>query len=664
MCIFSPRHRFFPAGFSGRFLRFAWILGWLLWLALPSGAGPAWGVSPDIRIPGAEADTGDTGGLRVAVDLPGVKVYLDGELAGLAHPDRPLIRPVWPVGEVRVAVRAKGIEEKERTLTVRSGETAEVRFRIRPRPPEIRRHLAAAAEAMSAGRLSDPPDASAFHHFREALSLEPDLPEARAGLRELVAAHRRRGEAAESRRDFQRAGAEYRAGLEVARFLADGADPSLSEEFEALAAGRERARLLARPVAELLWEADDLFDRERYLAPPGENAFERYRAALIRSPENARARNQIQAMADHYGRLSAQRESEDLSLSADYSRNRARLLRFLREELNLSVDPAEILAAEHRAETLSRRVAAAAALAREGDTFFIARRLLTPERGNAFDKYRAALAEDPTNRRARERLGEMVDLYRERAESAFEAGPLEPARRAYRRLSTVADFADSVFSDAEIRASAALAQVRLTALEIAAERLEAGDERRADGRWTRPEGESAVSAYKEALERHPGNARALSGLRSMMAALTESAREAETAGRWVQAADALADFSRVAQPAAAATGDPDLRAALERAEIRTEELRIQGRKARLDRLRERLDEDMARYRELVESETENRNVAGQVTPVLRRMVETLGHLAGIYDGLPGLEMEKKRDRLRKTQARLERELRARAEKAF
>lgn len=633
-------------------------------MALPSGADPAWGVSPDIRIPGAEADTGDTGGLRVAVDMPGVKVYLNGELAGLAHPDRPLTRPVWQAGEVRVAVRAEGIDEKEQTLTVRAGETAEILFRIRPRSPEVRRHLAAAAEAMSSGRLSEPPDAGAFRHFREALAREPDLPEALEGLRDLLVAHRRRGETAESRRDFRRAGAEYRAGLEVARFLADGPDPSLSEEFEALVAGRERARLLGRSVAELLREADDLFDRERYLSPPGENAFERYRAALIRSPENARARNQIQAMADRYGRLSVQRENEDLSLSADYARNRARLLRFLREELNLSVDPSEIVAMEHRAETLSRRVAAAEALAREGDTFFIARRLVTPERGNAFSKYRAALAEDPTNRRARERLGEMVDLYRERAESAFESGPLEPARRAYRRLSAVADFADSVFFDAEIRSAAAQARGRLKDLEIAAERLEVGDKRRAEGSWIRPEDDSAVSAYQEVLARHPGNARALSGLRAMMAALTESARTAETAGRWVEAADALADFSRVARAAAAATDDPDLRAALETAEVRAEELRVQGRKARLDRLRDRLDEDLERYRELVANETENRNVAGQVAPVLRRMLETLDDLTEIYDGLPGAEMEEKRDRLRKTQARLERELRARAEKAF
>ncbi len=633
-------------------------------MALPSGADPAWGVSPDIRIPGAEADTGDTGGLRVAVDLPGVKVYLNGELAGLAHPDRPLARPVWPVGEVRVAVRAEGVAKKERTLTVRAGETAEVRFRIRPRSPEVRRHLATAAEAMSSGRLSDPPDAGAFHHFREALAREPDLPEAREGLRELVVAHRRRGETAESRGDFQRAGAEYRAGLKVARFLADEADPALSEEFGALAAARERVRLLARSPSDLLREADDLFDRERYLAPPGENAFERYRAVLVRSPDNAHARARIREMADRYGRLSAQRAAEDLSVAADYSRNRARLLRFLREELALAVAPAEIVASQNRAETFSRRVAAAEVLAREGDAFFIARRLLTPERGNAFEKYRAALAEDPTNRRARERLGEMVALYRERAESAFEAGRLEPAREACQRLALVAEFAGSVFSDAQIDAAAEAARRKLAALEIAAERVDAGDQCRAAGRWVRPAEDSALSAYREALERHPGNLRALSGLRALMKVLSETAEDAAASNRPDRAAEALADFILVARAAAAVDEDRSLRVAAEAAEIRIEELRIRSRNRRLSRLRERLDRDMAQYRELVARESRDDNVAGRVAPVLRRMVDALDELADFYDGLPGSEMEKKRDRLRRTRGVLERELRARAEKAF
>lgn len=672
MCIFFPRRGTSPAGFSRRRFRIVpvLLLGQILFLAaglgrpgLPFPADSARAAPPDIRIPGEDAWDGDTGGLRVVVDLPAATVYLDGELAGLAHPDRPLVRPVWPAGEVRVTVRAEGVDEAEQTAAVRPGETAEVQFRIRPRPPEVRRHLAQGAAALAQGRLSAPAEGSAVHHFRRALALEPDLPEAREGLREVLAAHRRRGETAESAGDFRRAKAEYQAGLKVARLLAGPADPALYEAFETLAAGRDRAALLARPAAELLREADALFDRERYLAPPGENAFELYRAALVRSPDDAHARERIRDMAGRYGDLSVQREGEDLSRAANYSRNRARLLRFLRDELALPVDPAEISASENRAETLSRRAAAAEELAREGDAFLVAQRLLTPERGNAFQKYREALAEDPTNRRARERLGEMVQIYRERAESAFEAGQMAPARQAYERLSLVAEFAGSVFSDGEIDAAAETARRNRVALEVAAERVAAGDLHRAEGRWVRPEDDSALSAYREALERHPGNLQALSGLRALMTALNEAA-EAAAPDRPGEAAEALSDFILVARAAAAADPNPDLRTAAETAEIRIQELRIQSRNQRLSRLRERLDRDMERYRNLAAREIEDDNVAGQVAPVLRRMVETLADLAAIYDGLPGPEMENKRNRLRQTQAVLERELRARAEKAF
>jgi hypothetical protein len=634
------------------------------WPAFPFGAGPARAAAPDIRIPGAEPGSGETGGLRVVVDLPAVKVYLDGELAGLAHPDRPLVRPVWPAGEVRVAVRAEGVEESEQTVTVRPGETAEARFRIRPRPPEVRRHLAQGAAALAQGRLSAPAEGSAVYHFRRALALEPELPEAREGLREVLTAHRRRGEAAESAGAFPRAQAEYRAGLKVARLLAGEADPALSGEFEALTAGRDRVGLLARPSEELLRKADGLFDRERYLAPPGENAFELYRAVLVQSPENAHARARIRDMAERYAKLSAQRAAEDLSRSAEYARNRARLLRFMRDELAVPVDPAEIAASQSRAETFARRAAAAEVLALEGDAFLVAQRLLTPERGNAFQKYRDALAEDPTNRRARERLGEMAAFYRERAESAFEAGEMAPARQAYERVSLVAEFAGSVFFNPEIDAAAEAARRSLLALETAAERVAAGDRRRAEGRWVRPEGDSALSAYREALERHPGNLRALSGLRTMMTALNETAEAAAASGRPGEAAEALTDFILVARAAADFQAEPGLREAAETAEIRIGELRIERRNQRLFRLRERLDQDLDRYRDLTAREIEDDNVAGQVAPVLRRMVETLGDLAAIYDELPGPEMEKKRDRLRQTRRTLERELRARAEKAF
>jgi tetratricopeptide (TPR) repeat protein len=289
---------------------------------------------------------------------------------------------------------------------------------------------------------------------------------------------------------------------------------------------------------------------------------------------------------------------------------------------------------------------------------------LTPERGNAFQKYRDALAEDPTNRRARQRLGEMVAMYRERAETAFEAGRLDPARGAYQRLSLVAEFAGSVFSDGEIDAAAETARRNLAALEVAAERVAAGDRHRSEGRRVRPEADSALSAYREALERHPGNRQALSGLRALLTALNESAEAAAASGRPGEAAAALSDFILVARAAAAVDEDPDLPAAAEAAAVQIEELRIQSRNQRLSRLRERLDRDMERYRDLTAREIEDENVAGQVAPVLRRMMETLDDLADIYEGLPGPEMETKRDRLRRTRAALERELKARAEKAF
>jgi hypothetical protein len=625
--------------------------------------GPARATAPDIRIPEAGA-AGDAGGLRVGVDLPKAKVYLDGELEGLAHPDRPLVRSVLPAGPVRVTVRADGVPVQSRELTIRPGERAEVQFRLRPRPPEVRRHLAAATAALSAGRLSTPPKDNAVFHFRAALDREPDLPEAREGLRRVMAAHRQRAAQAEAEGAFGPARREYRAALSVAQFLAAAAGADLDQEMADLAAGRDRAARLVRPVADLLQEADDLFRRERYLAPPEANAFDRYRAVLVKDPDNAHARERIREMAERYGRLAPDTASEDLARAATYHRNRARLLTFLREELGVSVDRDAVSTAQERAETLRARAAAAEALAREGDTFFIARRMLTPARGNAFEKYRAALERDPTNRRARERLGEMVGFYRQRAVAAFDAGRLEPARTGYRRMETVAAFADSVGSDPGMSAAAAEARDRLASLEIAAERVEAGDRYRAEGRWTTPPEACAVSAYREALAHHPGNRAALAGLREMMRALTDTAVSAEAGGRLASAAAALSRYVAVARGAAAATDDPTVRTALAEAEKRIARLTARDRQRRLRELRNRLDQHLATYRALTEREGQETNVAGRVVPVLRQLVETLDGLEALYESLPASGTVKKLDRLRETRAALEREIAARAEKAF
>lgn len=662
MCVFFHRSRF--RSVLGFRIRGAFRFG-----AVPLGmalifAGFAAAAPPEIRIPSAEAPAGATGGLRVFVDLPAAKVFLDGELEGLAHPGRPLVRPVLPAGPVRVTVQAEGGPVRSRDLAIRPGETVEARFRIRPRSPEVRRDLSDAAEALAAGRLSEPPSESAFHHYRRALARDPDLPEAREGIRAVLAAHRRRAERAESEGAYRRAEAEYAAALAAAAFLAETPGAGMAAETAALAAGRDRVRRLARPVPELLREAEDLFRRERYLSPPEANAFDLYRAALAKEPDHPRARDRIREMAERYAKLAAEAEAAHLPRAAAYHRNRNRLLAYLREELGEPVPEAEAEAAERRAETLERRADAAEALAREGDAFFIARRLLTPASGNAFEKYRAALERDPTNRRARERLEQMADHYRDRAAGAFDDGAMETSRTAYGRLETVAAFALSVFSSGKLAADAAEARRRLAALDAAAERLEAAERRRADGRWTAPEDDCALSAYRAALDHHPANARALAGLREMMRSLARTAEAAETAERLDEAARTWREFARVAEAAASATDDPAAETARREAEERADRLIVRDRNRRLLRLRESLDRDLALYRDLTDREARDANVAGRVTPVLRRLTETLDGLDSLYGTIAAPGMAEKRERLRRTRAALEREIAARSEKAF
>jgi MSHA biogenesis protein MshN len=76
----------------------------------------------------------------------------------------------------------------------------------------LQQHLLLAQAALGAGQLTTPINASAYWHYRQALQLEPDNPEALAGINQIAAYYvdraehlRARGEAAEARALLQRA---------------------------------------------------------------------------------------------------------------------------------------------------------------------------------------------------------------------------------------------------------------------------------------------------------------------------------------------------------------------------------------------------------------------------------------------------------------------------
>jgi serine/threonine-protein kinase PpkA len=161
--------------------------------------------------------------------------------------------------------------------------------------------LDAADQALRSGRLSAPAQDSAVQRYRDVLAADPANARARDGLRRIAQAH-----LAQAQR--QAADYEFEQANDLLR-LAEAADP----QTPGLAAARGKLRELERKrgqaatpapdnaerqqrIAQLLAEATAAAAAGNLLAPPGDSAYDKYRAVRALQPDNADARAGLAAL--------------------------------------------------------------------------------------------------------------------------------------------------------------------------------------------------------------------------------------------------------------------------------------------------------------------------------------------------------------------------------
>ncbi|MBB5207091.1 protein kinase domain-containing protein [Chiayiivirga flava] len=155
--------------------------------------------------------------------------------------------------------------------------------------------LAEAERLLREGQLLSPPQANAVRAFRDVLASDPGNRRAQDGLRDVATALI--AQAQRRMADFE---------FEPATALLDQAG-EVSSDAPGLAAARARLRDLERKrdaaalpdpaapataaqIATLLGQAEAAAAAGRVLMPPGENAYDSYRAVLTLQPDNAAAR--------------------------------------------------------------------------------------------------------------------------------------------------------------------------------------------------------------------------------------------------------------------------------------------------------------------------------------------------------------------------------------
>jgi serine/threonine-protein kinase PpkA len=184
------------------------------------------------------------------------------------------------------------------------------------RRADLERLLGEANTRLRQGRLTRPPGDSALDRFREVLARAPEHAAARDGIRRVAAGLAAQADRALGALEFDQA--------EALIDEAAGLDPALAQLATLrtrLREGRERAAIAVRS-AELspaqLAERDRLLQLAaaaeaagQLLYPPGDSAYDRYRAVLAIDPRNAEAMSAMERMPQSAVRLAEEALASD-----------------------------------------------------------------------------------------------------------------------------------------------------------------------------------------------------------------------------------------------------------------------------------------------------------------------------------------------------------------
>lgn len=412
---------------------------------------------------------------------------------------------------------------------------------------ELNDVLARADGALAKGKLSGSSD-SARELFESARVLDPDNDIARAGLRRVGEALVAEAVAATQRRDF----AVAHARLADARALLAG-----GAAVDQAAAALKQAEAATTEVSGLFDQAEAALAAGKLLDAGG--AIELYERVLAGDAANAPAQAGLRkagaALAAQTRELLNQGKLDDAA---------SRIEAIARALPNDPVLPTL------RAELTAARASASAALEqrlKRGEELLRSGRIAGDGEDNALAQFKAVLARDANNAKARAGLAQVARALVLQANAALEQSDPTAAERLLHQAEALAPgSADLAAARGELR------ELR-ERLEIAASRpiltpeqqqklaslLAAAEKAARDGNLVLPPGTSAYDQYRSALALDGRNAQALAGLQS----LPQVARDQFNIAIGQQKLDRARDFvDTLEQLAPADASLPTLRARL------------------------------------------------------------------------------------------------------
>ncbi|WP_313916797.1 protein kinase [Tahibacter sp.] len=368
---------------------------------------------------------------------------------------------------------------------------------------ELNDVLARADNALVLGRLSGSAD-SARELFESARVIDPDNDIARAGLRRVGEALVADAVAATQRRDF----AAAHARLADARALLAGG------------AAVEQAAAALRQAESANTEIGGLFDRAEAALAAGklldaDGAIALYERVLASEPGNAPAQAGLRKVG-----VALAAQTRELLTQGKVDEASARIEAIARALPNDPVLPTL------RGELTAARASAGAAIetqVRRAQELLRSGRVHGDGEDNALAQFKAVLARDPTNAKARAGLAQIAQALVVQATAALEESNATVAERLLRQAEQLAP------GSADIAAARGQLRELRERVEIAASRpvltpelqqklaahLAAAEKAAQAGDLILPPGSSAYDRYRAALALDGSNARALAGLQSL-----------------------------------------------------------------------------------------------------------------------------------------------------
>lgn len=358
------------------------------------------------------------GHLRIIVDEPKTKVYLNDELEGLAHPDRPMIRQYLPTGDVIVKVKYLDNAEQSKLVQIIPNQFTDV-------------------------------------IFNRTVAKDQNINNVEAS------------------------------------------------ELNKITYGFDTTN---RSLAEILQEANKLYDLKRYTSPETDNAFLRYHYVLTKDPTNTHAINKLIEIMNFYLMLGKDADRESNYQKANEYYGKYLMVAQALEQINPNwINQTELDQRKKRKIDIETLLLSVNQLNKKADIYFIAQRFTTPKDMNAMSIYLEVLKIDPLNQHAREKIKDIISLYETWGDRAFDQQKYANAKMFFEQYQDIIKQASFIFDKNTVTKKTKKIENQLHRIQEIERFLKQGDELFERGQHIGSDSSNAFYYYQQVLQRHSMN---------------------------------------------------------------------------------------------------------------------------------------------------------------